>query len=131
MHARIALGLVTLVTLMVPIAARAEIRTDIVVIIGVKLSSTSAAAAHKRSAELAKHKVALFEDPSLTWEPRPPITTYAGRVLVRQRTSRGTQAVTLPVPDAALVESVRKDLEALGLPDDVQLVAVMEASGGK
>jgi len=121
--------LVFLSCLLIAAPASAEIHTRIVVLLGVKLTPAQATAADVK--QLDKHGLELFTDPSLSWGSPVKPTTYAGKVLANKLVDRTTTAAPIALPAQAAIDAVKKDLDAAGLPTDVQLVALVAYSGGK
>lgn len=113
--------------------AHAVITSRLVVLLGVTLTPAQAKAAYAKEAQLGKHGITLVTDPSMTEGNTPvAVTVYAGRVLSSTTLTRNRPSSALaPLPTADQIDKLRKELEAQGLPDDVQVISVVVYSGGK
>jgi hypothetical protein len=117
-----------------PLTARAIVTSRVVLVVAVKLSPDQTKQARAKAAELAKAGVELFEDPSMYSAEGPPVTltTWAGRTLASQDLRHNSpQAAAAALPTAAELTALKRQLAALGLPDDLKIVALIVYSGGK
>jgi len=117
-----------------PLPARAMIRTEVVVLVGVELDPATGRKAAADSDRLARLGLRVVVSPSLWYGGKTPRFHYfVGRQVGTLPVDHPDRhaAMSVPVPDAAAVAAAERALRQAGFAGTPQLIAVAESSGGK
>jgi hypothetical protein len=120
--------------MLAPRSAKADISIDVVLVLGIEVAPKQVNLARDKQTKLAALGIKLFEDPSMSdgLDPKPTMTTFAGRVLSRRATGHNTsQATSNAVPTSKEVAALTRQLKDNGLQGDVKIIALIAYSGGK
>jgi hypothetical protein len=111
-------------------AARAVLRTEVVVLLGAELSDSKPL---PDAALLAKHGLDACTTPSISWDDdqRPKRHFVGQRLGSLSLYRRSDGSLSLPVPTPEQVKETRAALERAGISAEPRLLLVLQSSGGK